>query len=619
MPVLFGVSIGDTMKKLILSTAIAVIPLPVLAEENQSVEEIIVTATRVEQPVHKVLASASIISRDDIEKSSATNLPELLARYPGIDFSTSGSRGSDSSVFMRGTSGDHTLILIDGVRTSSATNGKTDLQRIPLVQIERIEIVRGPRSSLYGAEAIGGVIQIFTRDPKGGVVTAEVGSDDLRKGSFSYGGGNKSTKFRITAGHEKTNGFDSTESNGATDDDRDGYEEESLNVAVNHTFINDYVVGVSGTIIDSSAEFDSGDEDFTDGINEILTAHVKAPLTKQLSAKLEVGRYKDETDNHGKYESFFNTERSSVSAQLDYSFTDNHALTVGHDYHDDEVDSSNSFTEDSRYNKAYFAQYQSEFGEMSLSGSYRSDDNESFGTNETHSVSSGYHFSDDTLVAVSYGTAFKAPTFNDLYYPFTDYGSWGTYTGNSDLEPEESESYEIMMRSQWKSVVWDLSYYETKIDNLIEYSLDAMSNGTMENISNVKITGAEFTANFVLQDWVVTTLLSYTDPRDEGDDELIANRARGKASMSANKDFDDINVGFHWVTQSHRFGNKKERMAGYNTVDASVNYEMTSSLELTAKVNNIFDNDYVINKTAKSFDYNTPGTNFSLSARYQFK
>lgn len=625
------------MKKLLLTAAVVAASLPVLADDvkKSNQEETLVTATRVEQPVYKSLASVSVVTREDIVNSSALSLPELLGGLPGIDFITSGGRGSSSAIYTRGTSSDHTLILIDGVRSASATSGTTDLQRIPLDQIERIEVVRGPRSSLYGAEAIGGVIQIFTRQPEGGTVTAEIGSDDMRKASFSYGGGDQ-TKYKVTAGHEKTNGFDNTERDGTIDDDNDGYEELSLSMSVNHKFDNNWAVGVAGTIIDTTSEFDSGGDDYTDSINQSIIASVDAPINELLQATFEIAQYKDESETFGSNSSIFDTKRSAAESQLDYTFSTNQVLSAGLEYYNDEVESTSGFTEESRYNRAYFLQYQGEIDLISVSGSFRSDDNESFGRNNTRSFSLGYNIAKDTLVSVSYGSAFKAPTFNDLYYPPLAFSySFGgdnytyAYSGNPDVKPEESESYEIMIRSTWKDIKWTASYYETDIENLIElvetYSFTPPNNfitdATVGNISNVNITGAEFTADFEVSGWDIHNAISYTDPKDEDTDELIDDRARGKINVSASKAIGDFKIGLHWLAQSHRFTTQsftKYRLAGYNKVDVSAKYELGRSTTLTAKVNNIFDNDYVVNKSFTGSNYQTPGVNFTLAVSHFF-
>jgi vitamin B12 transporter len=603
------------MKKNVLSVVLAALCSSVWASNSNdsAIEMTLVTASRLEQPVHKALAAVTVINRAEIEQSPALHLADLLARLPGIDYSNSGGRGSDSSLFMRGTSSDHTLILVDGVRTSSATSGKSALQRIPLDQIERIEVVRGPRSSLYGAEAIGGVIQIFTRQPQGGSLSTEVGSFDARKISLALGGGDD-TQYRMTANHEKTTGYDNTAADGTVNDDNDGYEEQALSLSLRHRFSNDWQLGVSGSLVDARSEYDSGADDYVDSLNQSIIGRLAAPLGDQLALSVELANYRDERENFGSNVSVFDTERSSASAQFDYRWQDDQVITAGYDYYDDKVASSSSFVEDSRDNSAYFLQYQAETEHLLMSASFRSDDNQSFGRNNTRSFSGGYKLSENSLLALSYGTAFKAPTFNDLYFPFTDYGFF-SYQGNINLRPEQSESWELMLRSNWQGVNWSASYYQTDISNLISYQ--AGSPGTVNNISEVEISGAELNADVSLLGWQLASSLSYTDPRDQSNNELIENRARSKVTAAVSRDFGKLGLALNWMAQSHRFSDD-QRLAGYNTVDITARYTFSQALQLTAKCNNLFDKDYAVNKTSRGLDYKTPGLNFSLALNYRF-
>ncbi|PCH59671.1 MAG: TonB-dependent vitamin B12 receptor [SAR86 cluster bacterium] len=605
------------MKKIaLLSAAIAASSLPVLAAENSSntIGEIVVTASRIAQPLHKVLASVSVLTREDIEKATATSLPDLLGSLPGIDYATSGGRGSSSSLYMRGTNSDHVLILINGVRTASATNGTTALQQIPLSQIERIEVVRGPRSSLYGAEAIGGVIQIFTRDVQRSNLAVEFGSFNTKKAQFSQGAKIGSTDISLNIGYEDSAGFDNTITSGSVDDDKDSYNEFSLSAGLTHTFDNSWELALNVTRVDAENEFDSGADDYTDTINQAVTARLQAPLTDYLQLTLAAGQYLDESDNFGSYVSFFDTQRDSLSAQADIKLAEESLLSIGYDYYEDQVAASDNFTVNSRDNKAFFAQYQGELDKFSISASVRRDDNEAFGAKTTQSAAFGYELGEQTLVSLSYGTAFKAPTFNDLYFPFVDYGFGYSFVGNPDLQAEESDSYELLLRSQWQGVAWDFSYYQTDVENLIEYNGGPA--GLMENISNVEITGAELGASFDLFNWNVQSSLSYTDPRDTSDSSLIDNRARAKVGVVLNRTFSGVDIGVNFKSQSYRYS-RGEKLAGYSTVDVSANYTLASDIVLSAKVNNIFDKDYVIN-TGSRVEYRTPGVNFMLGASLAF-
>ncbi|MGH1370760.1 MAG: TonB-dependent receptor domain-containing protein [Cellvibrionaceae bacterium] len=588
-------------------------------------DELIVTATRVAQPIHKVLASVEVIGRSDIEKTHATNMVELLGRVPGIDYRDSGSRGSNSSIYMRGTNSDHVLILIDGVRSASATSGTTALQQIPLDQIERIEIVKGPRASLYGADAIGGVIQVFTRrgGSQSGYVATEVGSNDLFKGSAGFTFGNETTKASIGVSYEDTDGFDSTNTAGADADD-DGYEEKSIRLSFDHRFANDWIFNAAALRTDADTEFDSGSNDYSESLTQTLSAGLIAPISEDLTIKLTVAENRDESEGFGTNTSVFDTKREMATVQADYSINEKNVLTLGYDYYEDAVTSTTAFTVDAQDNKAYFLQYQGELQQLLLTASFRSDDHENFGRNNTRTLAVGYPIADNTLLSISYGTAFKAPTFNDLHFPYQEFDFGGgfiyKYSGNPNVTPESSKSYEILLRSNWENISWYASYYETQVEDLIELGAVGDVN-TVVNVSEAEITGAEVGADYSLLGWNNTLSVTYTDPRDESDDSMLSDRSRGAISYAVDRRFGDLEIYALWKAQSYRYNSSGTRLSGFNTVDVRASYEITEALQLSAKVNNIFDVDYTINQR-DSFSgptiYQTAGRTVSLSAKYSF-
>lgn len=599
----------------------------VLAADNAPVidEELLVTATRTEQPVFKALASVSVLTEEDIRKAQAPSVLELIGTLPGIDTKHNGGRGAQSSIYIRGTEADHVLVLVDGVRTAGATNGTTALQSIPVDNIERIEVVRGPRSSLYGAEAIGGVIQIFTKrgtEDFKTTVSTEYGSHDLSKSSVSSRGKFGNTLYSVSGIYEETSGIDRTVKDGTANDDRDGYREKAWAANLIHSFDNGIEAGIAINRNDSEIDFDGGGKDYTETVVETRSGYVSIPLTQQLQFRLNAARFRDTRETFGTVPDVFETVRYSSSAQLDYSLSEDHLVSLGSDYYRDEVDAELEFTVEERYNKAVFLQYQGRFDRVSATASVRKDKNEAFGNKYTRSFSVGYDLSEDTLVSLSYGTAFKAPTFNDLYYPSAYYvDGWSAgvdfeYVGNPDLVPEESESWELMLRSRTGGVNWSASVYKTKIENLIDFNTvftPTLVSYAPDNISKAEILGGELEASFNALGFSVVSALSYADPRNEDTDDMLPGRARGKATIDVSRAFGAVEVILAWQAQSHRFRTDGERIGGYNTVDLRANYQVTPELVVSAKVENLFDKHY-------RFDpkFETEGQTASVSARYTF-
>lgn len=585
------------------------------AQDSASSEEMLVTASRIEQSAIKVLASTSVITEEDIQRSQAVSLPDVLQRLPGISIDHNGGLGANAAIRMRGTESDQVLILIDGVRTSSASNGATALQHIPVDQIERIEVVRGPRSSLYGAEAMGGVIQVFTKrgsdDARSFSPNAHVeyGSHETAIASAGFSGKAGDTRYNFQLGHKDSDGMNRTVGSTGADTDDDGYRESNLSTAVEHRFNNNVSAGFSYLLSQGTTEFDGGSaDDETEFENESISTFLSAALSKQLSTRIELGRYRDDQETLGSFNNIFNTKRKSALLQTDYALTGEQTLTAGFEYYVDAVNSSEGFTEDERDNEAVFVQYLANLGRFSVQSSLREDDNEAFGNATTGSLALGVTLASQTTVSLSYGTAFKPPTFNDLYYPFTDFGFGYTFVGNPDLDPEESETLELAVRSRIDQVSLSLAVYKTNIDDLI-----VSAGSTMDNIDESDILGAEASLQMPVLGWSLDFSVEYVDAVDADTDKRLEYRPRGKATLDLYRQFGRWDVTLCWLTEGSRVTGGND-LGGYNVTDLKVGYNASNALTVGFNVGNIFDNDYTLIDSFRT--YRTEGQTAAVFARY---
>lgn len=589
--------------------------------EKQVDEVLLVTATRTEQPLDATLSSASVLSELDIQRSQAQDLPELLGRLVGLDADNSGGRGSNSAIRLRGTESDHVLVLIDGVRSASASQGTTAIQHLPVNQIERIEVVRGPRSSLYGSEAIGGVVQVFTK--KGSqelrpYVDLSYGSHETVISQAGIRGSLGNTLFSLNGSHEESDGIDRTYNNAGADTDKDGYRESAVSANLQHTFDNGTELALNYLRSEGNTELD-GANSSTDFVNESRDISISVPVNDAITVKGQLAQYRDENVSFGFSPSTFETNRDAASLQLDYALSEAHLISVGYDYYIDEVSSTSNFVESERDNKSWFVQYQGDYDRWHLQAGLRRDDNEAFGNHDTGNIALGFDINEDTLISLSYGTAFKSPTFNDLYFPFTDFGCFFgicfTYEGNPDLKPEQSESIELMVRGKTGSVGWFASIYQTNVDDLITLSSDF---STVDNVDNAEILGGEAGATFELLGWRTAASLAYTDPRNESDDSLLLRRSRASANVDISRRFGKLDLSFLWQVQSYRYDRdndndgKNDRLAGFGTLDIRARYQINDELSLALKVNNLFDQDYTLN-----YPFETEGTTAAISVRYE--
>ena len=611
------------MKNLIavaVATATAFTPIITQAEQRLD-DHILVTATRSEQALKNSLSSAVILSEVEIDRAQAQSLPELLDHIPGLDIDHSGGLGSLTSLRLRGTENDHVLVLIDGVRAASATSGTTALTHLPVTQIERVELVRGPRSSLYGSDAIGGVVQIFTKKGKGEFkpyLDFSYGSHDTHISQAGVRGLYGNTSYSLNGSYTESEGYDRTYDNSGADTDKDGYRESALSANIQHEFANGISLAMSYLRSEGNTELD-GSNDSTDFINESRDLSISLPIRDDLKLKAQFGRYRDKTYSFGFSPALFETTRDSATLQLDYSMAENHQLSFGYDYHIDDVSSSANFIENERDNHSWFAQYLGKIERWTLEAGLRTDDNEAFGSYETGNLAIGYDLTDDILVSLSYGTGFKSPTFNDLYFPFTDFGcffgSCFTFEGNPHLTPEESESVELMVRGQTGNIGWFASLYQTDIDDLISLSNDY---STVANVAEAEILGGEVGANLDLFGWRTAVTLTYTDPRDKSDDSLLIRRSRASANLDISRQFGKLDFALFWQVQSYRldqdqdFDGRKDRLSGYGTVDLRARYQINNELSLALKINNLFDQEY---RLIQPFE--TEGMTTAISVRYE--
>ena len=608
------------MKFQVVTAVAAGLLIPALsctAESGSTLPPIVVTAGRVAQTAEETLASVTVITREDIERSQALSVPDLMRGVPGVSLSNNGGPGKSSSVFLRGTDSGQVLVLIDGVKVGSATLGSTAFEHIPVEQIERIEIVRGPRSSLYGSEAIGGVIQIFTR--KGGGVlkpsfSLGVGSYDTYKGSAAVSGGGANSWFSASLSGVDTQGFNDCngEPNVAGcftyEPDKDGYRNLSGNLRAGHRFDNGAEVDVHWLRTEGDSKFDGDFQNESETLQQLLSAGLRLTPMDIWALSLKAGRSRDESDNFkdGAFSSRFESERDTLSWQNDLTLASDHLLTLGVDYQDDKVSGTTAYTVTTRDNVGLFGQYLGRFGMHDLQASLRGDDNEQFGSQTTGSLAWGYEFGGGLRLTASYGTAFKAPTFNELYFP---------EFGNPNLSPEESASIEagLSATTAWGS--WSVNLYQTDIDDLIAFDADIFAPA---NIDAARIRGLEAVLDARLGQWDLSSNITLLDPINKGDgpnrNKRLARRAKQSLRMDLDRSFDRYSLGATLLGVGRRYddiANSRE-LDAYVTLDLRGEYRFAQAWRLQARIDNLFDEEY---ETAAF--YNQSGRSVFVTLRYQ--
>lgn len=577
--------------------------------QSQEIEisPVLVTANRVARTADETLAAVTVITRKDIAQQQARSLPELLGGLPSVQFANNGGPGKATSLFLRGSNSDQTLVLIDGVKVGSATTGAASLQDIPLDIIERIEIVRGPRASLYGSEAIGGVIQIFTR--KG-----------AQRPSFSFGGGSNSTYESSAAG-----GFGSAEAwlnvgasgfmttginarNGSTESDRDGYTRSTVNLRGGGRLSD--ALSADGQLQHTQGrnEYD-GNPNITRLQQDLYAANLRYAPGEKFTTSLRLAEALDAGENfkEDKFSSRFDTRRQTASWQNELSLLKGHQLVSGLDYQYDEVMSSAAYDRNKRRNHAAFAQYLAKLGKFDFQFAGRRDLNEQFGGHNTGSVAAGYSFSPALRLNASVGRAFKAPTFNALYYP---------YSGNPDLAPEKSRNKEIGVSGSASALSWQLSAFDSHISNMVEWIETPPGTWNPYNTS-VRIRGAELSAKLKLNKTTLggsyTQLLPVYDI-DSVRGNLLARRARQSGKLDIDQQLGTWSVGASMLATGKRYNDAGNfvKLGGYATFDVRAEYALNPEWRVQTRLENVFDKRY---ETA--YSYNQPGFGAFVTLRYQ--
>lgn len=586
------------------------------ADDELSVvtENIVVTATRIPQKASQSLQPVTVITADEIAESGQQTLVEVLQSRAGLEIASTGGFGQPSNVFIRGANSGHTLVLIDGLRINSATTGTTAFENIPLNQIERIEIVPGPLSSLYGSEAIGGVIQIFTKNAKyapGINASVGYGSFDTRSTSGGINTRFNDTDFSLNAGYFISGGFDATKPPAFQHNpDRDDYHNTNYSLKLAKHFTTDHEIGLTAFQSYGNTRFDSGP--FTDDINRqtlsTFSLYSRNQLTTKWQSLLRIGLGRDNLDISGAAPSFFRTTQPQLTWQNDFKLSSG-SLIGGFEYLDQEVASDTPYAVTHRDIRSFFAGYVGEFGPHGVQLNVRNDDNSQFGNQTTGSVGYGYRLNPYLRLRASAGTAFKAPTFNDLYFPGFS---------NPNLQPEHSRSYETGVDVSAGEHHLSLTYFDNRITDLIVFVVtDPVTfAGMPQNVNEARINGGEISYQGSFAGFWTNAHFTVQNPVNSLTGQLLQRRAKHFGSFSVNRSLGPWKLGAELVASGARFDSANEdpatRLHGYALYNLTANYAFAREWSFNLRWNNVFNRNYELVQ-----NFNTPGSNVFFALKYE--
>jgi vitamin B12 transporter len=616
---------GMAFKPLAIAVGVSAAFSPALHAQTSSypsLAPVMVTAARTSQKVGDVISDHVVISSEEILQSGQTSLVDLLQLQRGVEVTRNGGAGSSASVAIRGGTPKQTMLLIDGVRSFSSTSGEPTWSAIPLSQIDHIEIILGPLSVIYGADAVGGVIQVFTKKGDGKphpTFSAGAGSNGeqvITAGVYGSTEGDHLIRYAINASHEDSDGFNSTNKKlSSFNPDDDGYSKKSVSGQLSWELAKGQEVGLTFLNSRNDGEYDSGVKTpfNTHRISDVdvYSAYTRNQITNNWNSLFQISR------NEDKGRDYTSPKASAIESKQD-RYTWQNDIRIGTDllqvvaeHLNEEVQTSQATTKGlnrDRDTDSLAVAYQLKRGNHLGSAGVRYDDNSAYGSHITGSLGYGYHLTQSWRVNGSVGTSFRAPTYNDLYYP---------KSGNPDVKPEKGRNAEI--GAYYDDGKSDLSivYYRNRITDLLDYApCAASSSGCAANVDEALLAGISLGAGTRFGHFALRGTLDLQDPRDETSDNLIARRAQTHGTVSLDYAVGQWTIGSDVFFSGHRFNDDDnlQRLGGYTLLNFHATYDLTDNWQLFGRWNNVTDKDYTLAR-----GYETLGSNVFVGVRYGFK
>jgi len=570
-------------------------------EEHNDEKETVITPTRTKQLLKDVGSSVSVITEKEIANSKSPLLLDVLRQTPGLEVTRVGPMGGGTSLFLRGASSAQTLVFVDGVRMNSPTSGGFDFANLTTDNIERVEILRGPQSTLYGSAAMGGVVNIITKKGAGDTkvtLGTEYGMRDTCRETINVSGGKEDFDYSIGGSYLKTHGI-SQASNGS---EKDGYENFTGSARLGWNFLKNGRVDT--TIRGSHSDYELDGYVFGVGLTDDPDRHV---TTDEILFSTKVSKTFfdlwtpsflfsvndtelkgfDPTDAQGEYR--IPTRLWRFEHQSDFSLFENDTLTVGYEYETKKGKNEGVFDWETFWNNAVFAENQIKlFDALSLTAGIRRDDYSTFGNQVTYRTTASYNIEKiGTRFHSSWGTGFRAPSINELFYP---------YYGNPNLKPERSKGWDFGIGKEIlkDKLTIDITYFKNDFDNLITAAVQPDGSYLAENVAKAESEGIETVLTYKpFTKLSLTGTYTYTDTRDRDKDRQLPRRPRNRATLGINaQPLAKLNLNITGVMDTDRIDSDGKEMDNYWTVNQVTRYDITKSMTAYVRFENLFDYYY---------------------------
>jgi len=576
-------------------------------EEVETLPEIVVTATRVEESPQDVTQDITVITKDDIEKKGVEFITDALESYTDIGIVQNGGVGKNATLFLRGGSPNQTVMMIDGVKVKSPTTGSLDLAGIIIDDIERIEVIKGPQSTLYGSEAMAGVINIITKKGRGKPklsISAEGGSFSTYKTTASISGAKDVWDYRVTASYFDTGGISAAK--GGTE--ADGYTNKSISTKIGLMPSDKLGVELNLRYFEDISELDSyswgvgmvDDLNYVqDGKHYLISAKGMFSILDSYEQTLTLSSIGDnlkfEDPDTSSNRTSIDTTMQTADWQHNLYISDT-TWTGGIEYRKEAGEIKDNFNKEVD-NKAFYLNGKVKLFDDSfiLNAGLRNDEHKTAGIKTTYRIGGLYDFKPYGLkLKGNYGTGFRAPSLNELYYPFF---------GNTNLKPEKSESYDIGFEKDLYGdrLLLNAAYFNQQYQDLIEYDFATF---TAQNIGKAEIKGIELgLAAAITEDVNLKASHTNMDTVDKDSNKPLTRRPTNKFNSSIEyKGRKFIAIG-EYAFVSERYDSAVDRnLSQYSLVNLKGRYFISDSITLFARVDNLFNENY-----EEAGNYGVPG------------
>ncbi len=569
--------------------------------------EIIVSAGRVPTAAEDVSSSVTLVTAEDLERLQVTALPEALQMVPGVHVARNGGAGQRESIFIRGAGSDHVLVLVDGIEMNdpSMTGRRAGLAMLDVADIERVEVLRGAQGAIYGADALGGVINIVTKRGEGApkvTLSAEAGSYETYRETASIAGSTGIVSYAFTATRIDSDGISAAnERDGNTEED--GYERTGLSARIGITPLENLAVDLVARYSDASADYDAGAGEGGDAEANVTTTERMAlggsakldlfdsQWQQRLSASVATHQ-RDFSSSWG--ENWYDSELAKMGWQHDVYSGEANVFSAGVELEDESAE-TDAFSKVDSQIASLFAQDQLRLGNLVLVGGLRWDDHDTFGEEVTSRTGASFSLKDvGTRIKGSYGTGFKAPSLYQLFAPASAYGP----IGNPDLQAETSETWDAGVEQSLADgrAKVDVTYFSSDYDNLIDFD-----NGYI-NKDEAHMQGVEVAAQVRMCSHVdVGATYTYTDAED-GEGKTLIRRARNRASADIRCRWnEDVSVSVACIYVGSRpdsfysstmYASVDEELPGYVVVNLAASWDVSETVTLFGRIDNLLDKDY---------------------------